>query len=576
VERDITFAIAKGQTHYLCPRNAEEILGSFNFDENTLAGEREAETREDAKFLLEGLRGNLWDGDKSTLTDGVITDQRFAPLAVDDSCTGKTCQYAKECPYLRAKAKYANADVVVTNHRMYFLHSRLQIERGVSILPDHLVWIADEAHTAADVLVDTWGEEIRHTAPAAFVRRLRRQLRTLHVGFTLDDLDPEAVSRAAKMLFDCFRHIPHREKLLRELDADLIEEAKGYADVLVESLKPAQKLLGRAYREIQQEADPDDEELKGKLAAIDRLDNACKELISGLRDVLNIEAEDESVRYLEKDDSARAHGREIAVTLHCKPIETARHFRKIRERLDATIYTSATLAVGGSQPWIAASREFGLDLRQTDCFLAESPFDYANQVTGYIPNPAPDTKSPNFHEEVAKQLRGILTYTQGRAFVLFSSHYDLKKVYEIVARFNLPYPLLMQGDLPKEQLIERFKQTEGAVLFGCRTFWTGCDIPGEALSCVVIVKLPFPTPSSPLVAARCEAIEKRGGRSFSEYSLPYCIREVKQGFGRLIRTHTDEGVFAILDSKMWTARYARQVANALPSFNCVESLGANR
>jgi hypothetical protein len=271
---------------------------------------------------------------------------------------------------------------------------------------------------------------------------------------------------------------------------------------------------------------------------------------------------DPPVQYVEVTSRSRSYTSEKHVTLHRKPAETHRIFRGLYQHLRTAIFTSATLAAGGSFGPIAD--ELGINAFDVETLQARSPFQYAEQVRGYFPRTVPDGKSPDYHDRLAGEVLRIVEWTGGRAFILFTSNRDMRAVQERI-EFTCPYPVLMQGEMPKDLLIERFK-AEPSVLLGVRTFWTGVDIPGQALSCVVLVKFPFPQPEAPLVKARCQRIEARRQRSFDVYSLPRAIRDIQQGFGRLIRTSTDRGLFVILDSRLHTAKYAQKVLRSLPSF----------
>ncbi len=576
--RDITYAIAKGRSNYFCVRNAEEEEASFNFDSggNPQVG---------ASELLTEYRNGMWDGDRATL-ELPVSDLQWSVLAGDDSCQGSDCPNADECPYLEAKAKYKQADVVVANHRITMLHHRLLQETGFSLLPDHRLWVADEAHTVPDILGDTFGAEIKHNTHTAFLKRLERQLRQLKIHAESHQLNREGVARAAGSFFSCFKDPSQQSVVLDQLDAATLGDAKERAERLNEAFRPAVNLLGQLAAEYGTPGYDEEEETRqepdSSLAAIKRLQRSAGQIQRGLRDILMTDEElirrgDEVeigkwVRYVELGYAKRGQVQDQSVTLHCKPIEVQPHFRRIRRELHACCFTSATLAGGGRDPWAATRREFGLVGEPVETFQAESPFDYARQVTGYIPAQSPLPSSDSYAAEIAQEIALILQKTRGRAFCLFTSHREMQEVYKKLAELRLPYPLLLQGEASKDQLLRDFREQKGAVLFGCKTFWTGVDIPGDTLSAVILVKLPFPNPSAPLVAARCKVIERQGGKSFFDYSVPVCIRDIKQGFGRLIRNETDLGFFAILDARMRTKSYGGTICKALPDFDIHDDL----
>jgi Rad3-related DNA helicase len=396
------------------------------------------------------------------------------------------------------------------------------------------------------------------------MKRIQRQAKRLKLNLSEGDLDAGAVNRAAINLFEWFHGALKQEQLLTEFPPEIIAHAAESMEVLVERLKPVRLALYWAAQHI----DPEDVE---KRAAVGRLYDAADLLTESLQDIFETpdpNAPRTHVTYAEVTGSDMA-GKEV--TLHRKPIETRPIFQRILGRLDTAIFTSATLAAGNSG-FRPVAEELGLDPNGYRSLQAESPFEYARQVRGYVPSSMPELRAPEYHTALAEEIIRILTHTQGKAFVLFTSIRDMRKVHELVA-YQVRFPILLQGEAPKEYLVEQFQATPNSVLMGVKTFWQGVDIPGEALSCVVLVKLPFPQPEHPMNKARCELIEQRGGNGFRDFSLPRCIRDVRQGFGRLIRTKTDTGLFAILDPRLRTARYGSTIANSLPNFPCSSKLG---
>jgi ATP-dependent DNA helicase DinG len=568
--RPFRFAIAKGRSHFLCPRNCHGLI-----EERGMIAEYNLASY-DAEAALEEYTNPLkgWDGDRAHL-QLPIADDRWAKLCGDESCTGSSCEYATNCPSIRAKTAYEQAEVVVTNHTMYLLHHWV-LERtfgAVGILPQHTVWIADEAHTLSDKCCDQFGVEISDRQPAAYVRRIKRQAKRLHLTLSDNDLNLEAVQRAADGFFEVFHGAVKQEQLLAEFPPEILDLARQMALELIAKIKPIRVALHWAAMDIP----PDDYERR---SAIERLYTGADLLIEGLDTILAPEPDgtDEAelrqwrdqVRYAEVTGSDLARKE---ITLHCKPIETRPIFRRILNNLESAIFCSATLATGyGAGAFRTIADELGLMLSDCATLQVESPFDYANAVRGYVPKGMPELRSPEYHTAVAEEVIQILNHSQGRAFILFTSVRDMKRVYELVIR-RVRFPVLIQGQASKDALIEEFKETPNCVLFGVKTFWTGVDVAGDALSCVVIVKLPFPSPESPLNKARCARIDAREhGNSFRDFMLPRCIRDVKQGFGRLIRTSRDRGLFVILDPRMRTARYGRDIADSLPPFPCTGTL----
>lgn len=589
--RQIKFAIAKGRSNYFCQRNT---LGFIQDERAKLEKSPQLIT---AEQLTADFSGQKWDGNKATLQQKV-PDLAWSDFAGDDSCTGARCEHADTCPYVIAKAAFDEADIIITNHHYYALYHYIRERVGISVLPDHRFYVADEAHTLPDIVQQVFGLEIRQGQPRRFVVKLLRQLKALKLSIDWKP-DMPAIETAADRFFDCFRGAAKEEQLWEEFPEDVIAQAEARMHTLVETLKPIQVALHRAAAT----CNPSDEMLR----ALRMLKSSCDGLIAGLRemfeaptvpcncwselerfsDCLNSEGTgympkhdclrcsgtgktanpDPPVRYAEvvksKDRDGKRH-----VTLHSKPAETAPIFKRMFGELESVILTSATMSVGGSFGTIC--EEFGLGQFDVETMRAASPFDYPNQVRGYYPRTIP-VKSPantsEYHDALTAEICEIITFARGRTFVLFTSNFDLAEVKRRLWPV-CEYPLLAQGDMPKDLLLQKFRK-EPSVLLGNKSFWTGVDIAGAALSCVVIVAFPFPQPDAPLVKARCERIDRKHGKmaSFGRYSLPRVVRDVQQGFGRLIRSKTDRGLFAILDPRWHTKAYAkRTIAPSLPSF----------
>ena len=246
--------------------------------------------------------------------------------------------------------------------------------------------------------------------------------------------------------------------------------------------------------------------------------------------------------------------------LRAAPIDVSRIVQEsLFQRMRATVLTSATLAVDGSFEYVRGR----LGIRSASELRVESEFDYTRQAILYLPRRLPPPRDPRFAERAAREVIEILKRTKGRAFVLFTSYSVLRTVHQFV-EMSLPYPVFVQGTLPRSALIESFCRTPNSVLLATSSFWQGVDVVGEALSCVIIDKLPFASPSDPITAARIEAINARGGDAFAEYQVPLAILTLQQGLGRLIRHRDDRGVLAVLDPRLRTMGYGRRFLDSLP------------
>jgi ATP-dependent DNA helicase DinG len=266
---------------------------------------------------------------------------------------------------------------------------------------------------------------------------------------------------------------------------------------------------------------------------------------------------------LRADDPAFVYFLEIrgrGVHLRAAPVDVSAIIREVLlERMTGLILTSATLTSDGSFEYLRSR----LGVRQAAELRLDSEFDYARQAILYLPRRMPDPRSPQFAQAAAREIVEILKRTEGRAFVLFTSYAILREV-RTTAEAELTYPILVQGTAPRSALLRDFKATPNAVLLATSSFWQGVDVVGEALSCVIIDKLPFASPGDPIVAARIEAIAARGGSAFGEYQIPLAVLTLKQGLGRLLRHRLDRGVLAILDPRLRTMGYGRRFLSSLP------------
>ncbi len=283
------------------------------------------------------------------------------------------------------------------------------------------------------------------------------------------------------------------------------------------------------------------------------LERRAEELTDALR--LIIEAEDPTyVYWLER----RGRG----VFLQATPIDVAEILaEKLFAEVPSVVLTSATLAVDGTFDFVKS--RLGLDGPRE--LIVPGHFDYAQQALLYIPDDLPDPRSDLFVARASDEILALLSYSRGRAFVLFTSYQQMRRLYEAVEP-RLDHPALMQGTAPNSALLDEFKSTPNAVLFATASFWQGVDVPGEQLSCVIVDKLPFAVPSDPIVEARIRAIRQAGGRPFDEFQVPAAVLSLKQGFGRLIRSAQDRGVLSLLDNRVLKQRYGKVFLESLPDY----------
>jgi ATP-dependent DNA helicase DinG len=254
--------------------------------------------------------------------------------------------------------------------------------------------------------------------------------------------------------------------------------------------------------------------------------------------------------------------------LQATPIDVSELLAELLfENFPSVVLTSATLTVQGGFGHIRKR----LGMRDARELVVPSHFRYGEQAVLYLPPEMPDPREPSFQEQAAERIRRVLEITRGRAFCLFTSYQQMRDLYERLAS-EVGYPLLLQGTAPRKALLEEFRETPNAVLFGTSSFWQGVDVQGEALSCVIIDRLPFAVPSDPVVQARMRAIEESGGNAFMEYQVPSAVITLKQGFGRLIRSLEDRGVLMLLDPRIQRARYGRVFLESLPPYQVTRDI----
>lgn len=538
-------ALMKGRQNYLCPRRLQRAMQSANELFNTTEQADLARLADWARTTIDGTLSDL-----PLEPDPKVWTQVCSEAHI---CTAKTCGQDSRCFFQQARRRLLAADVVVINHTLLFmllggLEEQEERDEGYLFPNDFLIF--DEAHTLEQVASRQIGIGVSQFGLRSTIQRLYN-------------------ARSRKGLFTVTR-----DAAGVTLAASLVEEADRFFAVVDER---ADFKKGREYRVRQ--ADFVEDRITGRLAALqvrisevvrktedELLKSELQELgrrIADAREGISIflqQSVENHVYWIERTGKAAQN-----ITLNAAPIDVAPVLRRMLFRDGCTsILTSATLAVG--RPDLAYfRRRIGAD--DSEPLQLGSPFDFQKQMQLFVVRKMPDPRDETYSAALAEWVAHFVADTDGRAFVLFTSYRAMQQLaLEMDAFFvRQKMNLLVQGKgAPRSQLLEQFKNTPRSVLFGTDSFWMGVDVPGAALSNVIITRLPFAVPDHPLIEAKLELIQARGGDAFTEFSLPEAILKFRQGVGRLIRTKSDHGIVVILDNRVVTKTYGRAFLKALP------------
>jgi ATP-dependent DNA helicase DinG len=545
--------LMKGRGNYLCLHRFDEFRQAPTFRQEA---DRVHFT------LVEAWAQSTPTGDRGEV-DELPDDLPFWPQisATAEQCLGNDCPQYADCFVTQMRQRAADSDVVIVNHHLLCADAALRHHGFGEVIPECPAAVVDEAHQLEDVATQYFGVAVSTHRLDEIVADAERLVRRGAID-KAEDVDPvrAAALRVHAAALDFWRDIAQvsGDQVTPTAMAAGTDRRRGGAPALFderrrvspESLDPAGEagltLIGA---------------LDSLHAAIGRVQDARVEVLSLGRRAGQLRDE---VRFLMRADDPAfvffVETRGAGVFLRAFPIDVSGLVReRLFGRLRTTVLTSATLRVGESFAYVASR----LGVNDAKSMALPSEFDHARQSVLYLPRRMPDPRQPDFPLKVADEVIEILQRTEGRAFVLFTSHAALRAVR---ARLEgtLSYPLLVQGMAPRGVLLEQFRRTANAVLLATASFWQGVDVVGEALSCVVIDKLPFASPGDPIIAARMEAISARGGDPFAEYQVPLAILTLRQGLGRLLRHRDDRGVLAILDPRLQTMGYGRRFLAALP------------
>jgi ATP-dependent DNA helicase DinG len=473
-----------------------------------------------------------------------------------DTCTGQKCRDYQRCFVTRVRQRALESDIVIVNHHLFFADLSLRQGDFATVLPDYSAVIFDEAHELEDIASQYFGTMVSNYRIEELVRDTGKALAA--AGSSAPSYLAERMDKLARRsseLFSQFRGSEGRRPLL-ELGSGLrVRRGPMTSDTIGDSYAALTSELVKVGAGLAAITTRNDE--------MDALVRRCSEIQADLSEVLESDTPDHVFWF-----ESRGRG----IFLWATPIQVAQILQdRLFSKVDSVVLTSATLSTGGNFQFIRS--RLGLDGGRE--LILGSHFDYSRQAIFYVPRDIPEPREYGWAERACEELERILDASQGRAFVLFTSYHQMELVHNSLAG-RLPFPMLLQGRKGKTGLLEEFRRTPNAVLFGTSSFWQGVDVQGEQLSCVVIDKLPFSVPNDPVVAARIRHLNESGGNAFYEYQIPEAIILLKQGFGRLIRSRTDRGILALLDKRVVTKTYGSAFVRSLPPVPLIHDPGQLR
>jgi ATP-dependent DNA helicase DinG len=491
--------------------------------------------------------------------------------ARSEVCLGQTCPNWEQCFVTGMRRKALESDIVIVNHHLFFADLSIKQQAAgapdAGILPEAAAVIFDEAHELEDVASQYFGVALSNARFDELARDTDAMLRAKGVSTSAIESATQTIRERSRLFFSSLPAGPSDLGRLEFLDRADFLEARGDAYL------GASNALSRLEGELERLREVEEAAGLRKRAADIR--NHLKFLLestdpntvfwierraaSGLRNVVR--------------GTQMATPQAFSTHLQATPIDVSTLLAEtLFAHYPSVILTSATLTVAssdGKPSFDHLKKRLGIPFPKE--LVVPSHFDYAKQALLYLPQSMPAPRDPQFVAQATEKIRRVLEITRGRAFCLFTSYAQMRELHERLLA-QLPYPLLMQGSAPRHVLLQQFRETPNAVLFGTSSFWQGIDVQGEQLSCVIIDKLPFAVPSDPIMKARTDAIAAAGGNAFNDLQVPQAVIALKQGFGRLIRSLTDRGVLMLLDPRVRTTRYGATFLDSLPPYRRTDDI----
>ena len=588
IKDEFSYVLVKGRNNYVCKRLFNELALGKSIDIETFS----MEAREQIEYILKW--GNKTKtGDKAELTFEVYPDVWELVQSTTELCLGKKCTYRKECFYMKTRMEKMEADILISNHHVFFADLNVRAETDFDseylILPRYDMVIFDEAHNVETVARSYFSVEVSKISFTRLLNRIyqkknkkkKEKSALIRVEDTVDEKNLEDSEQYIYLLNTLKEEI----SILQNIGDEYFDEIRKIYETNTEapikkSLNNFEMTKSRFLENLREKKDI----FQGKLAdflnlmmsfnnVIDEEKDKNPEVINFNNHLKMFKAYIDSFKFINsfEDDNyiywLDINSKRTNVVLTATPLNIAQKLSTVLfDNLDRLVFASATIVVNGNFDYFKKS--LGLD--EEDCIEAiiKSPFDYDEQMSVYIPSDIQDSENINaFVSDASKFILNILLKTNGKAFILFTSYTMLNQIYYSISKKlkDKGFEVFLHGDKPRSQIIKEFKEAENPILFGTTSFWEGVDVQGENLSNVIITKLPFLVPTDPVVSAISKKIEEDGGNSFMDFQLPEAIIKFKQGVGRLIRKKTDSGNIFILDNRILKKRYGSLFINALPS-----------